>query len=160
MQDARFSCFVNIVLDRMKRIVIINGPNLDRLGLREPDIYGDQTLTDLENLLVEEAEALGVQVQFYQNNHEGFIIDEIGEYADSEVFGLIINPGALTHTSLALRDAIAGSDLPVVEVHISNIYRREEIRQHSMTAPACIGVISGLGFDGYVAALRYLAALD
>lgn len=144
----------------MKRIVIINGPNLDRLGLREPDIYGDQTLTDLENLLVAEAEALGVSIQFYQNNHEGFIIDEIGEYADSEIFGLIINPGALTHTSLALRDALAGSDLPTIEVHISNIYNREEIRQHSMTANACIGVISGLGFDGYVAALRHLAALD
>ena len=144
----------------MKRIVIINGPNLDRLGIREPGIYGDQTLTDLENLLTEEAESLGVQVQFYQSNHEGFIIDEVGEYSDSEVFGLILNPGALTHTSLALRDAIAGSDLPAIEVHISNIYRREDIRQHSLTAPACIGVISGLGFDGYVAALRYLANLD
>jgi 3-dehydroquinate dehydratase-2 len=144
----------------MKRIFIINGPNLDRLGIREPEIYGDQTLTDLENLLTEEAASLGVQVQFYQSNHEGFIIDEIGEYADSEVFGLILNPGALTHTSLALRDAIAGSDLPAIEVHISNIYRREEIRQHSLTAPACIGVISGLGFDSYVAALRHLANLD
>ncbi|MCH2075107.1 MAG: type II 3-dehydroquinate dehydratase [Puniceicoccaceae bacterium] len=144
----------------MKRIVIINGPNLDRLGIREPDIYGDQTLTDLENLLSEEAESLGVQVQFYQSNHEGFIIDEIGEYSDSEVFGLILNPGALTHTSLALRDAIAGSDLPAIEVHISNIYRREDIRQHSLTAPACIGVISGLGFDSYVAALHHLANLD
>ena len=144
----------------MKRIVIINGPNLDRLGIREPDIYGDQTLTDLENLLSEEAESLGVQVQFYQSNHEGFIIDEIGEYSDSEVFGLILNPGALTHTSLALRDAIDGSDLPAIEVHISNIYRREDIRQHSLTAPACIGVISGLGFDSYVAALRHLANLD
>ena len=144
----------------MKRIVIINGPNLDRLGIREPDIYGDQTLTDLENLLSEEAESLGVQVQFYQSNHEGFIIDEIGESSDSEVFGLILNPGAFTHTSLALRDAIAGSDLPAIEVHISNIYRREDIRQHSLTAPACIGVISGLGLDGYVAALRHLANLD
>lgn len=144
----------------MKRIVILNGPNLDRLGIREPDIYGDQTLTDLENLITEEAQTLGVQVQFYQSNHEGFLIDEISEYADSEVFGLIINPGALTHTSLALRDAIAGSDLPVVEVHISNIYKRETIRQHSITAEACIGVISGLGFDGYVAALQYLAKLD
>ena len=86
----------------MKRIVIINGPNLDRLGIREPDIYGDQTLTDLENLLSEEAESLGVQVQFYQSNHEGFIIDEIGESSDSEVFGLILNPGAFTHPSLAL----------------------------------------------------------
>ncbi|MDQ8208054.1 type II 3-dehydroquinate dehydratase [Coraliomargarita sp. SDUM461003] len=144
----------------MKRIVIINGPNLDRLGIREPSIYGDQTLTDLENLLTEEAENLGVQVQFYQSNHEGFIIDEIGEYADSEVFGLIINPGALTHTSLALHDALAGCDIPTIEVHISNIYRREEIRKHSLTAPACIGVISGLGFDGYVAALRHLSKLD
>ena len=144
----------------MKHIVIINGPNLDRLGKREPSIYGDQTLTDLENLLTEEAAELGVQVQFYQSNHEGFIIDKIGEFADSEVFGLIINPGAFTHTSLALRDALAGSDLPAVEVHISNIYNREEIRQHSMTAEACIGVISGLGFDGYVAALKHLAKLD
>ena len=144
----------------MKRIVIINGPNLDRLGKREPSIYGDQTLTDLENLLTEAAADLGVEVQFYQSNHEGFIIDEIGEFTDSEVFGLIINPGALTHTSLALRDALAGSDLPVIEVHISNIYKREAIRQHSMTAEACIGVISGLGFDGYVAALQHLAKLD
>jgi|TARA_B110000977_G_scaffold175250_1_gene229829 3-dehydroquinate dehydratase-2 len=144
----------------MKRIVIINGPNLDRLGKREPSIYGDQTLTDLENLITEEAAELGVEVQFYQSNHEGFIIDEIGEFVDSEVFGLIINPGALTHTSLALRDALAGSDLPAIEVHISNIYKREAIRHHSMTAEACIGVISGLGFDGYVAALKHLAKLD
>ena len=144
----------------MKRIAIINGPNLDRLGRREPHIYGDQTLTDLENLLTEASDELGVQVQFYQSNHEGFLIDEIGEYADSEVFGLIINPGALTHTSLALRDAIAGSDLPTIEVHISNIYKREPIRHHSLTAEACIGVISGLGFEGYVWALRHLANLD
>ena len=145
----------------MKRIVIINGPNLDRLGMREPEIYGDQTLTDLENLLTSEAKTLGIEVQFYQSNHEGFIIDEINtKYADGEVFGLIVNPGALTHTSLALRDAIAGSDLPTIEVHISNIYKREEIRKHSMTAEVCIGVISGLGFFGYVVALRYLASLD
>lgn len=144
----------------MKRIAIINGPNLDRLGKREPSIYGDQTLTDLENLLTEEAKALDIGVQFYQSNHEGFIIDKIGEFSDSEIFGLIINPGALTHTSLALRDALAGSDLPTIEVHISNIYQREAIRQHSMTAEACIAVISGLGFDGYIAALRYLAELD
>lgn len=144
----------------MKRICIINGPNLDRLGKREPSIYGDQTLTDLENLLTEEADELGLDVQFYQSNHEGFIIDKISEFSDSEIFGLIINPGALTHTSLALRDALAGSDLPTIEVHISNIYQREEIRRHSITAEACIAVISGLGFDGYVAALRYLAKLD
>ena len=144
----------------MKRICIINGPNLDRLGKREPSIYGDQTLTDLENMLTEEAKELDVDVQFYQSNHEGFLIDKIGELSDSEIFGLVINPGALTHTSLALRDAIAGSDLPVIEVHISNIYQREEFRRHSITAEACIGVISGLGFDGYSAAMRYLAKLD
>jgi len=141
----------------MKRIVIINGPNLDRLGLREPEIYGDQTLTDLENLLVEEAASLGVDVQFYQSNHEGFIIDEINnEYADGEVFGLIINPGALTHTSLALRDAIAGSDLPVIEVHISNIHKRERFRHHSHTANESIGVIAGLGLKGYSYAVKHL----
>jgi 3-dehydroquinate dehydratase-2 len=145
----------------MKRIAIINGPNLDRLGAREPAIYGNETLTDLENRLTKEAEALGVTVQFYQSNHEGFIIDEINTvYADGEVFGIIINPGALTHTSLALRDALAGAEIPAVEVHISNIYQREEFRQHSMTAEACRAVISGLGFEGYVAALRYLAKLD
>ena len=144
----------------MKLISIINGPNLDRLGRREPEIYGDKTLTDLDNLLTKEADTLGVAIQFYQNNHEGFIIDEIGEYTDSEVFGLIINPGALTHTSLALRDAVSGSDLPTIEVHISNIYNRESIRHKSITASACIGVISGLGFESYVAALRYLSTLD
>lgn len=134
---------------------------MDRLGRREPEIYGDQTLTDLENLLMEEAEQLGVGVQFYQSNHEGFIIDEINNvFADGEVYGLIINPGALTHTSLALRDAIAGSDLPTVEVHLSNLHRRESIRHNSLTADACIGVISGLGFEGYVGALRYLAGRD
>ncbi len=145
----------------MKRIVIVNGPNLDRLGAREPSIYGNETLTDLENRLTEEAGALGVEVQFYQSNHEGFIIDEINnEFADGNVFGLIVNPGALTHTSLALRDCLAGVDLPVIEVHISNIYQREEVRRHSITAEACLGVVSGLGFDGYIAALRHLAALD
>jgi 3-dehydroquinate dehydratase-2 len=145
----------------MKRIAIINGPNLDRLGVREPSIYGNETLTDLENRLTAEAEALGVAVQFYQSNHEGFIIDEINSvYADGEIFGLVINPGALTHTSLALRDALAGAEMPSIEVHISNIYKREEVRRHSITAEACLAVISGLGFEGYVAALRHLAALD
>ena len=144
----------------MKRICIINGPNMDRLGKREPSIYGKQTLTDLENLITKEADELNVGVQFYQSNHEGFLIDKIGQLSDSEIFGLIVNPGALTHSSLALRDSIAGSDLPAIEVHISNIYRREEMRKHSITAEACIGVISGLGFDAYIAALRYLAKLD
>ncbi len=145
----------------MKRIAIINGPNLDRLGRREPEIYGDQTLTDLENLITEEADRLGVEVVFYQSNHEGFLIDEINNvYADGEVFGLIVNPGALTHTSLALRDCLAGCDLPAIEVHISNIYQREPVRRHSITAEVCLGVVSGLGFDGYLAALHHLVRLD
>lgn len=144
----------------MKQIALINGPNLDRLGLREPDIYGKRTLADLEKVLLDKAQSLGVGIQFYRSNHEGFIIDEIGKYADAGIFGLIINPGALTHTSLALRDAIAGSKLPTIEVHLSNIYKREPIRQHSITAPVCIGVISGLGFGGYVAALQHLARPD
>lgn len=142
----------------MKRIAIINGPNLNRLGKREPDIYGSQTLEDLEQQLQQEATAHGLEIDCYQSNHEGQLIDKICEYADNGFDGLIINPGAYTHTSLALRDALAGSGLPTVEVHISNIYKREKIRQHSMTAEACIGVISGLGFDGYNAALRHLAA--
>lgn len=148
------------ILQTMKSIRIINGPNLDRLGKRETSIYGNQTLTDLEKSLSHEADKLGVDVQFHQSNHEGTIIDTINEIAESKASGLIINPGALTHTSLALRDAIAGSDLPTIEVHISNIYQREAIRRQSMTAEACIAVISGLGFAGYIAALRHLAHLD
>ena len=145
----------------MKRIFIVNGPNLDRLGVREPSIYGNATLADLENRLSKEAEALGVELTFYQSNHEGFLIDEMNkQFSEGNVFGLIVNPGALTHTSLALRDCLAGIDLPIIEVHISNIYQREEIRRHSITAEACLGVISGLGFDGYTAALRHLASLD
>ena len=144
----------------MKQIGIINGPNLDRLGQREPDIYGHETLADLYTALTSEAEASGVDINCFQSNHEGDLIDKIAEFSDGEIFGLIINPGALTHTSLALHDAIAGCDLPTIEVHLSNIYNREPIRQHSMTAKACVGVISGLGFDGYIAALRYLSKLD
>ncbi len=144
----------------MKPIAIINGPNLDRLGEREPSIYGDQTLSDLEIILNKEAKELGISLQFHQSNHEGVIIDTINNtLTDGSVAGIILNPGALTHTSLALKDSIAGSNIPTIEVHISNIYQREEIRQNSISAPACIGVISGLGFEGYRAALRYLASL-
>lgn len=141
----------------MKTIAILNGPNLDRLGLREPEIYGHQSLVDLEQLLKVTAQELQVQVTCFQSNHEGQLIDRINQLAAAEISGLIINPAAYTHTSLALRDAIAGSGIPSIEVHISNLYRREAVRHHSMTADACVGVISGLGFEGYVAALRYLA---
>ena len=142
----------------MKTIAIINGPNLDRLGTREPSIYGAESLSDLEASLKAEAEQLGLSVEFYQSNHEGVIIDTINQTLTQKlVKGIIINPGALTHTSLALRDALAGCNIPCIEVDISNIYQREAIRQHSISAPACLGVISGLGFQGYRSALRYFA---
>lgn len=141
----------------MKRIGIMNGPNMDRLGVREVHLYGDNTLKVLEDQLREEAEKLSVEVLFYQSNHEGALIDKIGEWADEGLDGVVINPAAYTHTSVALGDAIAGSGLSVVEVHISNIYAREEYRQKSMTAPACVAVISGLGIEGYHAAMRFLA---
>ena len=139
----------------MKQIAILNGPNLDRLGKREPEIYGSATLADLEKALRNEFGA-GAELTFFQSNHEGRLIDRIAELADAKFSGLVINPGALTHTSVALRDALLGAHLPTVEVHISNIYRREEFRHRSLTAPACVAVISGLGLEGYHAAVRFL----
>lgn len=139
----------------MKKIAVINGPNLNRLGKREPHIYGDQTLDDLEKLLRDQG-GDDVTLDFFHSNHEGAIIDRLGELADDGCSGVILNPGGLTHTSVALRDAIAASGLPTIEVHISNIYTREEFRHRSLTAGACRGVISGLGFHGYLAALRFL----
>lgn len=139
----------------MKKIAIINGPNLDRLGLREPEIYGKATLADLERDLRGEFGAAAA-LEFFQSNHEGAIIDRIAALADAKVDGLVINGGALTHTSVALRDALLGAHVPAVEVHISNIYKREEFRHESLTAPACVAVITGLGLEGYRAAVRFL----
>jgi len=143
----------------MKKIAVINGVNLDRLGVREPQIYGKTTLSELVKSLRAEAEILGVQIVDFQSNHEGDIVDKIAEYADDGIKCAIINPGAFTHTSVALRDSIAGSGIKFVEVHISNIYKREAFRHTSVTAPVCEAQISGLGLDGYFAALRYLAGL-
>ena len=139
----------------MKKIAILNGPNLDRLGKREPEIYGATTLADLEKQLRGEFGTVA-QLEFFQSNHEGALIDKIASLADAKFDGLIVNAGALTHTSVGLRDALLGAKLPTVEVHISNIYKREEFRHKSLTAPACIGVITGLGLEGYFAALRFL----
>ena len=139
----------------MKKIAILNGPNLDRLGKREPEIYGRATLADLENALRAEFEP-AAQLEFFQSNHEGALIDRIAALADAKVDGLVINLGAYTHTSVALRDALQGAHLPTVEVHISNLYKREEFRHQSLTAPACIAVITGLGLEGYHAAIRFL----
>lgn len=139
----------------MKKIAVINGPNLDRLGKREPEVYGKKSLADLEAHIRKAAEPDRAALLFFQSNHEGAIIDKIAELSDSGYEGLILNPGGLTHTSVALRDALAAAALPTVEVHLSNIYQREEFRHRSITAAACQGVVSGLGFDGYVAALHY-----
>ncbi|MFM8336529.1 MAG: type II 3-dehydroquinate dehydratase [Opitutaceae bacterium] len=139
----------------MKKIAILNGPNLDRLGKREPEIYGRATLSDLEAALRAEFGAQA-QLEFFQSNHEGALIDRIAALADAKFDGLVLNGGALTHTSVALRDALLGSHLAAVEVHISNLYRREEFRHTSLTAPACLAVISGLGLEGYHAAIRFL----
>lgn len=139
----------------MKKIAILNGPNLDRLGKREPEIYGHTTLADLEASL--RAEFAGkAELDFFQSNHEGALIDKIASLADAKVDGIVINGAAFTHTSVALRDALAGAHLPAVEVHISNIYKREEFRHTSLTAPIAIAVITGLGLEGYFAAVRFL----
>ena len=139
----------------MKKIAILNGPNLDRLGKREPEIYGRATLADLEHALRQEF-ASSVELEFFQSNHEGALIDKIAGLAEARCEGLVLNGAAFTHTSVALRDALAGSGLKAVEVHISNIYRREEFRHVSLTAPVCAAVISGLGLEGYHAAVRFL----
>lgn len=139
----------------MKKIAVINGPNLDRLGKREPEIYGKATLGDLEKALRAEFGSVA-QLAFFQSNHEGEIIDEIAKLSDARFDGLVINGGAFTHTSVALRDALLGAHVPAVEVHISNIYKREEFRHTSLTAPACTAVITGLGLEGYHAAVRFL----
>jgi len=139
----------------MKKIGIINGPNLDRLGKREPEVYGRKTLADLETALRAEF-GKSAELEFFQSNHEGALIDRIAAMADAGFAGLVLNAGAFTHTSVALRDALLGSHLRTVEVHISNIYQREEFRHRSLTAPACVAVISGLGLAGYQAAVRFL----
>ncbi len=140
----------------MKKIAIINGPNLDRLGKREPGIYGKESLADLEEILRKHVDAMEVELRFIQSSHEGEIVERIAECADGGFSGIIINAGAYTHTSIAIRDALAGANLPCVEVHISNIYAREDFRKRSYTAAACSGVISGLGLHGYIGALDYL----
>ena len=140
----------------MKKILVMNGPNLDLTGIRKKNVYGAETLEDINRELAAYGEGKGVQVDFYQSNHEGALIDKIAALADAKFDGLVFNPGAFTHTSVALRDALAGAGLRTIEVHISNIYRREEFRHHSYTAAVSQAVITGLGFEGYHAAVRFL----
>jgi 3-dehydroquinate dehydratase II len=137
------------------RILIIHGPNLNILGRREQSIYGNKTLAEIDALLEAEAQALKVEVASFQSNHEGALVDFIQEQAGSAQ-GIVINPGALTHYGYSLRDALVDSRLPIIEVHLSNIHRREEWRARSVIASIAEGQISGLGWRGYVAALRSL----
>lgn len=139
----------------MKKILIINGPNLNMLGSREPGVYGKNTLEIINKKITKKAEALKVQVDFFQSNCEGEIINHIHE-ALNNYDGLIINPGAYTHYSYAIRDAISSINLPTIEVHLSNIHAREEFRHKSVTAPVCKGQICGLGENGYLYALEEL----
>ena len=139
------------------KILVINGPNLNMLGKRDKEIYGDKTLVEIDSLLKKQGKALAIEVITFQSNSEGALIDFIQEQSNS-ADGIIINPGALTHYGFALRDALADSGLPIVEVHLSNIYAREEWRAKSVIAPVAKGQISGLGWRGYIAALRTLVA--
>jgi 3-dehydroquinate dehydratase-2 len=135
------------------RILVINGPNLNLLGKREPDVYGSFTLDEINGRIAALAAELGVEVSFFQSNHEGELVQKIQD-AMGVFQAIVINPGAYTHTSVALRDAISSTGIPVVETHISNIYRREEFRKHSYISGVAVGQISGFGPDSYLLALR------
>lgn len=141
-----------------RRLLLLNGPNLNLLGTREPAVYGSETLADVERLVTETATASGWDVRCVQSNHEGVLIDTIHAARD-DCAGIVINPGGLTHTSVALRDALAGVDLPVAEVHISNVHRREEFRHHSYVSGIAEVVIAGAGINGYAYAVRQLISV-
>ena len=139
------------------RVLVVHGPNLNTLGQREPDVYGRTTLAEIDERLRERAGALGGEIASFQSNWEGALIDFLQKEAANAV-GIVINPGGLTHSSVSLRDALAGTGKPAVEVHLSNIYAREPFRHTSLLAPVCKGQISGLGWRGYLYALEWLLA--
>lgn len=140
----------------MPKAMVLNGTNLDQLGRRQPELYGHATLDDVRRLCESESRALGIEIDFRQSNHEGVLIDWLHE-AEAHWAGVVLNPGALARTSLALHDAVAAMTRPVVEVHISNIYRRESFRPPSQLSRAATGVICGFGIDGYALGLRALS---
>ena len=140
-----------------KNILVINGPNMNLLGIRQPEIYGNTDYVDLENMVTAEAEKLGVEVHFFQSNHEGDLVDAIQQAYFDKVDGIVINPGAYTHTSIALLDAVKAAGIPTVEVHISDPDSRETFRQPSYIRAACVATIKGHGLEGYLEALRLLA---
>lgn len=142
----------------MARILVIHGPNLNLLGTREPHLYGSTTLAEIDAMLVKLGEELGLAVESFQSNWEGGIIDAI-HGARGRCDAILINPGAFTHYSIAIRDAIAAVELPVVEVHLSNVHKREEFRHHSVISPVAVGTILGFGPDSYVLGLRALAGI-
>ncbi|SFH82517.1 type II 3-dehydroquinate dehydratase [Selenomonas caprae] len=137
----------------MAKVLVLNGPNLNLLGTREPEIYGSTTLKDIETMMAERAQAAGIAIDFYQSNHEGRLVDKIQE-ANHNYDYIIFNAAAFTHYSIALRDAVAAIDVPLIEVHISNIHKREEFRHQSVLAPVAMGQICGLGIESYMAALE------
>lgn len=138
-------------------ILVLHGPNLNLLGTREPEVYGSTTLDGINTALKEEGDRLQVKISCLQSNHEGSLVDAI-HHAISKHQGIVINAGAYTHTSVALRDALSGVEIPAVEVHLSNIYRREEFRHHSLIAPVVIGQISGFGSNSYILGLQALVS--
>ena len=148
----------------MKKILILNGPNLNLLGTREPAVYGSETLADVERLCKEEGKKLGVTVDCRQSNHEGQLIDWIHEagreIAAGKMLGVVFNPGAFTHTSVALHDAIKGASATVIELHISNVHAREEFRHHSYISPAARGIMVGFGVQGYALAMGALVRIS
>ena len=141
----------------MKKIGLLNGPNLDRLGKREPEVYGSVTLEEIVKKVESKAETCNCEVEAFQSNHEGALIDKIHQWADSGFDGLILNPGGFTHTSVALRDAVVASGLQTVEVHLSNIHAREDFRHKSLISGVASAIIAGMGAKGYYAAIRFLS---
>ncbi|BDB25454.1 3-dehydroquinate dehydratase [Cupriavidus sp. TA19] len=145
---------------RYRKVLVLHGPNLNLLGTREPETYGYTTLADIDAALADQAAKAGISLASFQSNHEGALVDRIHAAREEAVDFIIINPAAYTHTSVALRDALAGVAIPFVEVHLSNVHRRESFRHHSYFSDVAVGVVCGLGWQGYLLALDYALAQE